>query len=59
MDDYRRKSDSDRNKIPTDKERFRLIEDGDTIFIEEDNTIYELDKKCAETRGMRDRKEKT
>ncbi len=42
-----------------DAERFRLIEDGDTIFIEEDNTIYELDKRCAEMRGMRDRKDKT
>lgn len=59
MSDYRKKPDSDRNQNPMDAERFRLIEDGDTIFIEEDNTIYELDKRCAEMRGMRDRKDKT
>lgn len=59
MDDYRRKTDSDRDQNPETAEQFRMMEDSDTIFIEEDNTIYELDKKCARKRGMRDRMDKT
>lgn len=49
----------DRDRRPDDKGRFDHGEDSDTIFIEEDNTVYELDRKCAERRGMRSGKEKT
>lgn len=50
---------SDRGQQFNDDERFSFDTDGDTIFIEEDNTIYELDKKCAKRRGMREKREKT
>lgn len=52
-------NNSDREQKFNDGERFCFDTDGDTIFIEEDNTIYELDTKCAKRRGMREKRERT
>lgn len=40
------------NEFRYGSDTIRIKEEGETILVEEDNTIYELDKSCMEKKGL-------